>query len=438
MADIEPRTTYVFVHLPGSGAVPAGKLDVYDDGRISYAVFQYGARYVQRRDAVPVDPAVLPLPLDRDAVPQPQTTEEGFAVFNGIRDAAPDGWGRYLMAKAAPSRAFGEYDYLVSSGDHRVGALAFGPNPRKAPVRITPWGDGDADGEHLDLAAMLEAVEKIPAVDRLDPKLRRFLEAGSSLGGARPKAATSRDGRDWIAKFPANDDTYSVSRAEFAAMTLANECGLNVPRVDAVTFFGKDVYFIERFDRVPPGESGGEPGRIPFASALTLLGAHEMASHNYSYIDMAEAIRKHGSDPDADLPELYRRMAFNILCCNDDDHLRNHGFLYDGKGWRLSPGYDIVPKPQIGTEHRQILAVGDRGREATLANALTRCESFGLLPDEAAALLEEMRARVAARWKDVCRECGVPSADMERLAGCFSEAMRTDWRNAQPRSGWMP
>ena len=418
------RTTYVYVHL-AEGPVPAGRLDMIEDGRNSHAIFQYGARYLRRPDRVPVDPAALALP-DPDDAPQTFRSAQGFNLFNGIRDAAPDSWGRYLMHKAVGPENLEEFDYLAASGDHRVGALAFGPDPTGGPKRITPWGEGEAAGERLALAVLADAVERVQSVDRLDPDLRRLIEAGSSLGGARPKAATEHHGAPWIAKFSTKDDSYAVCRTELAVMRLAGESGLDVPDTDFATILDRDIYLIRRFDRLV---EGNQLRRVPFASSLTMLEAQEIASHRYSYRDLAEVLRRFGSEPRRDLRELFRRMAFNILVGNDDDHLRNHAFLFDGRGWRLSPLYDVVPRPHVGSNGRLVLAVGERGHEATLANALTGATAFGLNPDEAAALLEELRARVDARWQATLGEAGVGRLDIERLASCFAESGKTEWEN---------
>jgi serine/threonine-protein kinase HipA len=420
---VRTRTTYVYVHL-AEGPVPAGRLDMIEDGRNSYATFQYGARYLRRPDRVPVDPAALALP-DPDDAPQTFRSAEDFDLFNGIRDAAPDGWGRYLMHKAAGPKNLEEFDYLAASGDHRVGALAFGPDPTGGPKRIAPWGEDAAPGERFDLAALAEAAERVQSVDRLGPDLRRILEAGSSLGGVRPKAAADHHGVPWIAKFSAKDDTYPVCRTELAVMRLARECGLVVPDTDFATIHGRDIYLVRRFDR---HIEGNRIRRLPFASSLTMLEAHENAAHRYSYRDLAEVLRRLGSDPRNDLRELFRRMAFNILVGNDDDHLRNHAFLFDGRGWRLSPLYDVVPRPHGGSNGRLILAVGERGHEASLANALTGAAVFGLKGEEAAALLEELRVRVGARWKAALSEAGIGATDIERLASCFIESGRAEWQ----------
>lgn len=420
---VHTRTTFAYVHL-AEGPVPAGRLDMIEDGRNSYATFQYGTRYLRRADRLPVDPAALPLP-DPDAPSQTFRTAQDFNLFNGIRDAAPDGWGRYLMHKAAGAENLEEFDYLVASGDHRVGALAFGPDVTGGPKRIAPWGEGETVGAQFDLATLAEAVERAQSVDQLGPDLRRIVEAGSSLGGARPKAAAHHREEPWIAKFSKTDDTYPVCRAEFAVMGLARECGLDVPDIDFTSILGRDIYLIRRFDRVV---AGNRLARIPFASALTMLEAHEIAAHEYSYRELAEVIRRLGSNPRGDLRELFRRMGFNILVGNDDDHLRNHAFLFDGRGWRLSPLYDVVPRPRSGSDGRPILAIGDDGHAATLANALTSAAAFGLKHDEATALLENLRARIDSRWKAALSEAKLSAVDVERFARSFSQSGNVEWQ----------
>jgi len=404
------RTSFVYVHL-GGGFVPAGRLEMVDDGRASFARFRYGDRYLARKDAFPLDPVMLPLsPLEL-------TTPESFVLFNGLRDAAPDGWGRHLMDRAAGATPLGEFDYLVASGDDRVGALAFGPD-LNGPRRVAPWITGDVTGERLDLKAMIEAAERLDHEEELDASLRRFLVRGSSLGGARPKATTDRDGALWIAKFGRREDRYDICKAEFAVMSLAKRCGLVVPRVAIERFFNRAVYLVERFDRVAGG-------RVPFISALTLLGAHESDS-GHAYSELAAALRQHSTSPRADLLELFRRMVFNILVNNTDDHLRNHGFLFDGRGWRLSPAYDLVPFPQTTSNRELALAVGADGRAATLNNALSGCSAFGLTRGEAVKQIRAMQKK-AGVWRSVLAEAGLDKRDAALLETCF-ERVREDVR----------
>lgn len=415
------RAIYVYLLLV-EGPVPVGFLEVNDDRRSGHARFRYGDRYLGRRGAIALDPVMLPL------ISGEQVTQEGFVLFNGIRDAAPDAWGRHLMDRAAGVLPLGEIDYLAGSGDDRVGALAFGPDLH-GPRRVAPWLGAESAGERLDLPAMIEAADRLDREEELDEQLRRFLVRGSSaLGGARPKATTEHQGTLWIAKFGRRDDTYDICRAEYAAMQLAARCGLDVPRVALRRVFRHDIYLVERFDRV--GAIGGPIGRVPFISALTMLGAHE-SDRGHSYREIAEAVRRHGSSPKVDLAELYRRMVFNILCNNTDDHLRNHGFLHDGAGWRLSPAYDIVPFPQQTSNRELALGVGSDGRAATLSNARSECEAFGLTPKQAEAAIRAMQ-KVVRGWPALFASVGMSKRDTERLTTCFAQAERTNER--PPRS----
>ncbi|MDV3257054.1 MAG: HipA domain-containing protein [Sphingomonas sp.] len=409
--------TYVFVERAGV-FVPAGLLRMVEDGRAAFAIFAYGNRYLERFDRVPVDPVQLPLPEPGSSVAF--RTETGFTVFNGIRDAAPDGWGQYLMYKAMGDRTPTEADLLLASGDHRVGALAFGPTPEK-PERITPWGDGAAAGEHFALAQLAEAAERAQEVDQLDENLRTLLTASSSLGGARPKAATDIEGQPWIAKFPARNDSIPECRVELATMRLAKASGLDVPKLGFEHLLGRDIYLIQRFDRRLRKDSNTIE-RVPFASGLTLLGAHESEVSRYSYMDLAAALRVHGTKVKTDLRELYRRMLFNILVTNDDDHLRNHGFLWDGKGWRLSPLYDVVPKPQVGLERRLVLGVGPEGRLATIGNAIASAAQFDLSEEDARAIARELATKVYNGWQQQFADAGLGPADRGRFATCFRQA----------------
>lgn len=384
-----------------------------DEPRNQFATFAYGRRYLERTDRIPVDPVALP--LHEAGTSRTFRTEEGFAVFGGIRDAAPDGWGQYLMYKAMGDRLPSEIDLILASGEHRVGALAFGPTSAQ-PERITPWGGGPAPGEEFTLAELAEAAERAQHVDELDENLRALLAAGSSLGGARPKAATKIGDQPWIAKFQKRGDSFPECRVELATMRLASECGLDVPPLDFRCVLDRDIYLIERFDRIP---HGNWLERRPFASGLTMLGAHESEVSSFSYADLAGAIRQFGTEVRQDLHELFRRMLLNILVTNDDDHLRNHGFLFDGEGWRLSPLYDVVPKPQLGLERRLVLGVGPEGRNATIENALAGAAVFDLGHDDAKAIAENMSRTVATRWEQLFTEAGISAADRKRFATCF-------------------
>ena len=408
---------YVYIHLD-EGPVPVGILETAGTGREAGARFRYGRRYLQRSDRLPIDPVQLPLTEPDDD--REYITEEGFALFNGIRDAAPDGWGRHLMDRAAGAQALSEFDYLVATGESRVGALAFGTD-LSGPRRIVPWAEadgaeGDIDGEDLDFAGMLEAVRELDTAEGLPPKHRRFLVRGSSLGGARPKATAEFDGRQWIAKFGRPDDRSPMCRVEYVTMKLAKRVGITVPTVRLEKVLGQDIYLVERFDRVR-NDKGYR--RVPFISGLTILGAHESESMGQSYRGLADQLRRLGSAPTEDAKELWRRMIFNILCNNNDDHLRNHGFLWDGRGWRLSPGYDIVSFPQVGTERDLAIGVGHGGRRATIENALSDIAGFGLSRSEAVSMARTMQRTVKGNWEKLCVESGLSALEIDRLRSCY-------------------
>jgi serine/threonine-protein kinase HipA len=405
-------TAYVYVYLD-EGPVPAGILETVGTGREAGARFRYGRRYLERKDRLPIDPVQLPLP--DPGIEREYSTEEGFVLFNGIRDAAPDGWGRHLMERAAGARALSEFDYLVATGESRVGALAFGAD-LSGPRRMVPWTESELPGENLDLAEMIDAVRELDAAEELPIKHRRFLVRGSSLGGARPKSSCEFESKQWIAKFGRADDRTPMCRVEYITMTLAAMAGINVPPVRLEKVLGQDIYLVERFDRVP-NEAGYR--RLPFISGLTILGAHESESSRQSYRRLAEQMRRFGSEPAADAKELWRRMVFNILCNNNDDHLRNHGFLWDGRGWRLSPGYDIVSFPQVGTERDLAIGVGQYGRRATLHNALSEVASFGLSRSEGVAIAQTMQQVVKTNWEPLCVQNGFSTLEIERLRNCF-------------------
>lgn len=406
--------TYVFLWRGGEW-VPAGLLHIDPHEREGSARFAYGRRYLARADRIAIDPVSLPLPepgTDAEFVTAP-----GLALFGAIDDATPDRWGQYLMYKAMHDRLPNTADLVLASGEHRVGALAFGPTPDR-PRRIMPWGDEPPAGEYVSLAELAEAAERAQAVDELDPGLRGLLDAATSLGGARPKAATDIGGAPWIAKFPRRHDTFPECRVELATMRLAADCGLDVPELGFECLYNRDIYLIRRFDRL----AEDPVQRLPFVSGLTMVAAHESESPRFAYADLAAALRRFGTRVRRDLHELFERMAFNVLVTNDDDHLRNHGFLHVDGGWNLSPLYDVVPKPQVGLERRLALGVGDKGRAATLANALSGARHFDLTEDEARARVLRLAGRVAAGWDEQFRAAGISAADRARFATCFREA----------------
>ena len=407
------------VHMyRGDTFVPAGLVEVVEDGKYSTCRFKYIEEYLERKDAVAVDPASLQL---HDGVRRIFDGPQGGDLFGGIEDACPDSWGRHVLDTAAQNagHALQAYDYMLYAGPERIGGLGFSESATHAPFAHIPDWVRNLPGDELTLEEMLMAADKVDAAENLDPRYRRFFVRGSSLGGAKPKAAFEHEGEAWIAKFGAAMEALPTCRMEHASLVLAGLCGIQTPQAHVVTVFGnRDILLVKRFDRK-------DGKRIPFVSALTLLGrSRSQVDNPASYADIAAAMRRHcrTSDLKKDLVGLFSRMLFNICCHNNDDHLRNHGFVYDDaakSGWKLSPAYDLVPQPRdYGTAHLH-LGVGTYGRQATFENAVTTCAAFGLSRDEASNVACKIREIVSANWENTMQKSGVATSLLPRVRESF-------------------
>ena len=399
------RKITVFIYLPGETvAVPAGIFTHDADSGIGS--FAYGRRYVERHNALPVDPIILPMGVR----PREVTTNGG--LYGSFRDAAPDYWGRLVIAAGArvPPEAFSELDFLMAANATRVGNLDFRLSPEDPEPGLVP--------PHFSrLTRIIGAAEKLQAGENIERDLLQLLRQGSSIGGARPKCTVEWEDSLWIAKFPAKGDTLNIPRLEYATMTLAGRCGIRIPEVRVVTIGEKDVFFVRRFDR-EKGKSGWL--RHGFLSALSLMQWDELDRLRWDYAAMADIMRRYMAA--TDIEELFRRMVFNILVRNTDDHPRNHGIVIDGKKMSLSPAYDIVPTPAqygVGTDFRLAMSVGEKGREATLENALSRSARFGISKKNAQTVIAQL-LETTRFWREHYEECGVSGREADVLAPSFA------------------
>ena len=429
MAAKELKLT-VFAHL-GPVWAPCGQLMLTEEGtNVVASSFAYGLHYARRIDALEVDPVSLSL-RDRDQVVGKRLLPaHGLPIFGGIRDAAADAWGRRVIeAKLkVPPNSLPESQYLLHTGSDRVGALDVRQTTRDAPVQ---GASGITDLEYL-----MDAAERIDEGEPIPASLEAIFVGGTALGGARPKASVRDEhGVLWLAKFASRTDSFDVPSIECAALRLAAELGLTVPPVQVRALGTRKAMLIRRFDRywAEPGvafELGDDllathprPGtaehRLGFVSGLTLVGCDETESRTRSYSDLAQAVRRycHPSVIRADNAELFKRMVYNIFVSNDDDHLRNHGFVWDFRiqGWRLSPLYDVLPRPSLATERYLHLAVGPRGRLATLDNALEAHEMFTLSRATACEMIADVW-RVVREWRVYFERFGVDATDIEKIA----------------------
>ena len=399
------RKVIVFAYLPGGpSAVPVGIFTHESDAGIG--MFAYGRKYRQRENALPVDPVALPLAVS------PREVAINNGLYGAFRDATPDYWGRLVIAaerRLAPE-ALSEIDFLLDSNATRVGNLDFRPTPDDPEPSLEP--------PHFDrMEALLGAASKIEAGEEIPRHLLRLLRQGTSVGGARPKCTVMWRDALWIAKFPSKNDTLNIPRIEYATMTLAGMCGIRVPEMRLQKVAGKEVLLVRRFDREKAGEGWTRRG---FISSLSLMQWDERDRLGWDYAAIADTMRRH--TPVGDIKELFRRMVFNILARNTDDHPRNHGFLFDDAGMRLSPVYDIVPtiaRPGVGTDFFLAMNVGDRGREASLGNASGRATRFGLTDGEAGFVVKEM-VETMREWRNHFASVGCPDAEIRALGPSFA------------------
>ena len=389
---------YVWVWLPdATQPVVAGLLSRQGQ----QLVFNYGRSYLTRSDAIAL--YAPELPLQSGSIP----LIAGLSMPSCLRDASPDAWGRRVLinrklgVKGADASEFelDELTYLLESGSDRIGALDF----QMSASQYVPRQTKQPSLEELQTAA--EKVEKgVP----LSPELDQALLHGTSLGGARPKVLFDDGERKYIAKFSANNDLYSVVKAEFIAMRLARKAGLNVASVALRTAMGKDVLVIERFDRVAEGDQWH---RRAMVSALTLFELDEMMAAYASYEKLAEIIRHRFSEPKATLRELFSRIVFNILSGNTDDHARNHAAFWNGKQLSLAPAYDICPQSRSGQQASQAMLIHGGDRSSHLSTCIAAASSFLLAREEAIAIINHQVNVIEHEWQAICDEASLSEVD---------------------------
>ncbi len=373
-------------------------------------VFEYAAEWLADPDRFSIEPA---LALTRGTFAPPP----GQSVFGSIGDSAPDTWGRRLMQRAERRQAeredrvvrtLTESDYLLGVSDEtRLGALRFrwaGDELFQAPARA-------GVPALIELGRLLQVTKRILRDEETDEDLNLIFAPGSSLGGARPKASIiDQHGHLSIAKFPKETDEYSMETWEEIALRLAERAGIVTPHHELLQVANKAVLLSRRFDR-----AGSI--RIPFLSAMAMTGSRD--GQRGSYPEIVDALTQHGARAKTDAEALYRRVAFNVLISNVDDHLRNHGFLWIGEtGWFLSPAYDLNPVP---TDLKaRVLSTNIDLDEGTCSIDLLEAAAgyFGLGLSSARVVIKEV-ATATATWRDVAREVGTRAAEITRMASAF-------------------
>ena len=409
-----PTECFVYITLPEETEfVTAGRIELTTDRHgVATGRFVYGQSYLARNNAVPLDPIELKL---RKGIFQ-TTALKG--VFGAIRDASPDYWGRRVIEKHTGKAQLGEIDYLLNSPDDRAGALGFGLN-REPPAPRRKFNQ-TIELERLQaLVDLIIADKELPEGPESE-QVQGLMGGGTSMGGARPKAVVEDEGGLWVAKFHHPEDRWNDARVEHAMLILARECGLQAAESKVVSIGEHDVVLVKRFDREHT-KTGYRRGRM--ISALTLLRADENYQDRakWSYLQLVEELRRISSQPRTDAAELFRRMCFNALISNVDDHPRNHAVVAMNTDWKLSPAYDLTPSTPISAERRDLaLECGDMGRYAHAENLLSQSTRFLLEPGVAKNTIDTIEEIVKNKWHDIARKQGVTQKDCEKIASAFA------------------
>jgi serine/threonine-protein kinase HipA len=404
----------VEVHVAvGEKNVLAGRMYPHHRRGVESASFVYNDRYLADPDAYALDPG---LPLVTGTLQTPV----GRTLFGAFADSLPDRWGRALIQRAERARAkaavtaprsMSEVDLLLGVRDDlRQGALRFRLN-EQGPFLATEESGVPA---LTDLPALLDIAARAERDTADYEDLKWLLRAGSSLGGARPKAhVLDAAGHVAIAKFPSvNSDTWNVMAWEKVALDLARDAGVTVPDSQLIRIGDRNVLVVARFDR-------RGTARIGYASAMTMLEASD--GDQRSYLEIAEVIEERSTAATAELRQLWRRIAFSILISNTDDHLRNHGFLHErGDSWMLSPAFDLNPNPQPGSNDLST-AIDYTDTRASVDTLMSVADYFRLDASDALKVLAKV-IRAVTRWRTVAKSHGLLQHDLDAMESAFVHA----------------
>jgi serine/threonine-protein kinase HipA len=386
-----------------------GRLWARDKQGMETATFMYDASWLKRPGAVSLAPS---LPLTAG------TFQSSTGLFAPFSDAAPDRWGKKLMRHHERDRAASmgtkprkllDADFLLAVNDEiRLGALRF-----KLPKdeRFLSFSAKPVP-PLIELKTLLSAADRVEKGKERKGDLSLLLAPGGSLGGARPKAVIrDRHGHLTLAKFPWKMDEWSVILWEKVTLDLAKNAGVDVSGFRLEPAGKRQALLINRFDRRQNGF------RVPYMSVMTALGAvdHE---EDRSYLEIVDALRQLGGEPESDARQLWRRMVFNILVSNTDDHPRNHGLLLGSRGWRLAPAFDMNPCPHDVGGGLHVLAINAEDHTGSLDIALSVANYFGLSSKDASAIAGEVGLALAS-WREKALAHKIPKHEIERLSSAF-------------------
>lgn len=400
----------------GRAALEVGELALVRDGRREYSAFAYGRSWLAHTERFEVSPD---LPL-REGYFTRRAVGEDSPFPLALADTEPDAWGKRIIQRAhaklrqrEPSLgALTRFDLLTAVDDFsRMGALRL----RDAKGRFLRSDSEFRTPQFIELEKIYAATRAVEQGVETEADIRFLQGKGTSLGGLRPKCTVlDTDGALALGKFPSISDTRSVVRGEVLALKLAALARLDVAQARVAAIDGTPVAIIRRFDRTAEG------ARIAYLSGGSLLQARR--DEDRSYTELADALRRVSAKPSEDVRELWRRILFNFLINNVDDHLWNLGILYAGNGqWRLAPAFDVNPFPDRVRESKTWLSE-DTGPITSLEQLIHGSTYFGLQPTEAQEEASAMAA-VLANWREIAtsEEVGLTDAELREFAPAFQQ-----------------
>nr|WP_279343629.1 type II toxin-antitoxin system HipA family toxin [Variovorax terrae] len=392
-----------------AAVTPAGLLKLARQGVMESGEFAYGRHYLQDGSAQALNPGYLPLQEAVFSLPG-RRLRDGGALPLTFRDALPDAWGRRVL-EAQHGRELSDPDVLLLTNEDRIGAMVFAEG-----LPIEPQAPAT---ELFELQALAEAARQLEAGKEPDRAMKRLLQGGGSLGGARPKASFVHEGRRCIAKFPSRGDEHPVEILEAATLGLAMQCGIEVPPFFLQPLRRGQALVLRRFDREGPIDA---ERRHHYLSAAAVLNVRYESSDG-SYVELAQAIRQWCAAPLPDLRQLYRRMVFNLVADNSDDHVKNHGVLLQANGrYRLAPAFDLVM--QLTNLGYQALAILPGRLEAHLDLAREAAPQFGLPAAEAEAIIEQVSDTVHLQAALMLQAHGADAALISHVRACLDKQAR--------------
>lgn len=414
----------------GAAGLPVGRLSYLCQGRREVSQFAYADSWLDSPDRFEISPD---LPLEAGYQPKRAANAQDSAFHFALADTEPDAWGRRVIERvhakarrANPGLALlNELDYLCAVDDFsRVGALRL----CKEGQYLGTTDEGRRTTPPLiELERIYQASRAVETSKDTAEDLRYLQGKGTSLGGMRPKCTVlDENSRLAIGKFPSVTDTINVTRAEVLALRLAHAAGIETAGSRCVTINGTPVALIERFDRV------GDDRRIPYLSAASMLQASRQEDR--AYTEIVDIIRQRCARPDEQARQLWRRLVFNLLITNTDDHLQNLGFLYDGHGlWRLAPAFDLNPMPDKLRESKTWLTE-DTGPIDSIEMLLGACNYFALSRPQALQILNEVLDAVL-QWRRVALtpEVGLTNEELGAFEDAFEHDQTDDAREALGR-----